>query len=127
MAWTYEHNILLCREILIEVPFRFKAGAREKGQGWDKIATTLNKHCTGLAFSVNHRGVRDRFTVIERSCKRKLAADLRESGINPEPTELDQAIDNIIERGEGAQIEIEKKLMKAGKDRQRKRRKQQKV
>ena len=116
MAWTYEHDILLCREILVEEPFRFKAGTREKGQVWDKIANNLNKNCTGLRFSVNQRGVRDRFTVIERSFKRKMAAEERESGTNPEPTELDQAIENIIERSEGAQIEIEK--VDEGKKRQ---------
>ena len=32
----------------------------------------------------------------------------RESGTNPEPTELDQAVESIIERSEGTQIEIEK-------------------
>jgi len=43
MAWTYEHDILLWLEILIEEPFRFKAGTREKRQVWDKIANNLNE------------------------------------------------------------------------------------
>ena len=116
MAWTYEHDIMLCREILVEEPFRYKAGTREKCQVWDKIANNLNKNCTGLRFSVNQRGVRDRFAVIERAYKRKMAAEERESGTNPEPTELDQAVESIIERSEGAQIEIEK--VDEGKKRQ---------
>ena len=75
---------------------------------WDKIANNLNENSIGLGFSVNQRGVRDRFTVIERSFKTKMSAEERENGTNPEPTELDQAIENIIERSEGAQIEIDK-------------------
>ena len=116
MAWTYEHDIMLCRKILVEEPFRYKAGTREKGQVWDKIANNLNKNCTGLRFSVNQRGVRDRFAVIERAYKRKMAAEERESGTNPESTEVDQAVESIIERSEGAQIEIEK--VDEGKKRQ---------
>ena len=108
MALTYEHDIILCRETLVEGPFRYKAGTREKGQVWVKIANNLNKNCTGPRFSVNQRGVRDRFAVIERTYKRKMAAEERESGTNPEPTELHQAVESIIERSEGAQIEIEK-------------------
>ena len=74
---------------------------------WDKIANNLNENSIGLRFSVNQRGVRDRFTVIERSFKRKMPTKERESGTNPEPTELDQAIENIIEKSEGAQIDIQ--------------------
>ena len=39
MAWTYEHDIFLCREILSDEPFRFKAGTREKGQAWGTFIT----------------------------------------------------------------------------------------
>ena len=45
-----------------------------------------------------------------------MATEERESGKNPEPIELDQAIENIIERSEGAQLEIEK--VHEGKKRQ---------
>ena len=37
-----DHDELLCREILLEEPFRFKAGTRERGQVWDKIAHNIN-------------------------------------------------------------------------------------
>ena len=53
---------------------------------------------------MNQGGVRDRFTVIEKSFIRKMPAEERKIGTNPEPTELDQTIENNIERSEGAQI-----------------------
>eukprot|EP00794_Sanderia_malayensis_P013413 gene13413-14787_t len=90
---------------MIEEPFRFKAGTRERGQAWDRIATNLNNN-KELRFSVHQRGVRERYALRERMFKRKMAAEERESGTNPEPTELDQAIESIIERSEGAEEEI---------------------
>ena len=93
---------------------------------WDKIANNLNRNCTGLRFSVNQRGARGRFTIIERSYKRKMATEDRKSVKNPVPNELDQAVESIIERSEWGS-DINRKLMKARKDRQRKRKKQEKV
>ena len=43
MTWTPAHDVLLCREILVEEPFKFKHGSRERGQHWDKVATSLNQ------------------------------------------------------------------------------------
>ena len=57
MAWTYEHDIFLCKEILIDEPFRFKAGTREKGAGVGQDCQNVTKKWTGLRFSVNQRGV----------------------------------------------------------------------
>ena len=106
MTWTYDHDILLCREILVEEPYRFKAGTRDKGQAWEKIANNLNGNNTECRFVVNQRGVRDRYTILEKAFKRKMAAEERASGINAEPTELDLAIESIIERSEGAQVDM---------------------
>ena len=102
MTWTYNHDILLCREILVEEPYRFKAGTRDKGQAWETIANNLNGNNTECRFVVNQRGVRDRYTNLEKSFTRKMAAEERASGINAEPTDLDLAIESIIERSEGA-------------------------
>ena len=32
MLWTKNHDILLCREILVEEPYKFKRGSSERGQ-----------------------------------------------------------------------------------------------
>ena len=57
MTWSVDHDVLLCREILVEEPFRFKAGTKERGQVWDKVANSLNS-CKELRFLVKQRGVK---------------------------------------------------------------------
>ena len=122
MAWTYDHDILLCREILVEEPYKFKAGTRDRGQAWEKIANNLNQNNADCRFIVNQRGVRDRYTILEKAFRKKMAAEERASGITTESTELDQAIESIIGRSEGAQAEIarsddsRKKQMEAEKE-----------
>ena len=60
-TWTLVHDLLLCREILVEEPFKFKHGSRERGQHWDKIATSLNQMG------------KPRFLVDQRSIKRPIS------------------------------------------------------
>ena len=97
MNWTYEHDVMLCREILVIEPFNFKYGSRERGQAWEKIAQNLNQ---GLApkFNVDQRAVRDHSLKLERIFKRKIAEEERASGISPESTELDMAMEEIVEK-----------------------------
>ena len=104
MVWSKSHVVLLCREILVTEPYRYKVGTRERGQAWDKVGNALNA-VEGLRFVVDQRGVRERYAKVERNCKRKMAAEERASGITPEKTEVDDAIESIMERKEGAEEE----------------------
>ena len=105
MVWTNEHDELLCWEILVEQPYYFKLRTLEHGQCWDKIASSLNRSGSPR-FWVDQRTVRDRSLKLERGCKRKMAEEEGASGISPpEPTDLDMAIRDIIERREEVQNE----------------------
>ena len=105
MVWTNEHDELLCWEILVEQPYCFKLRTLEHGQCWDKIASSLNR-LGSPHFWGDQRTVRDRFLKLERACKRKMAEEEGASGISPpEPTDLDMAIRDIIERREEVQNE----------------------
>ena len=42
MAWSTDHDVLLCREILVTEPYRLKIGTLEREQAWDKVANALN-------------------------------------------------------------------------------------
>ena len=42
MEWTEQHNVYLCREILVVEPFKFKKGSTERGRHWNLIADSLN-------------------------------------------------------------------------------------
>ena len=69
------------------------------------MANALNA-VEGLRFVVYQRGVRERYAKLERNFKRKMAAEERASGITHEKTELDDAIESIMERKEGGEEEI---------------------
>ena len=60
---------------------------------------------------------------LEKSHKQKMAAEERASGISPEHTELDEALQDIMERSEGHRMSC-KKGRKGRKRMQRKKRKQ---
>ena len=77
MTWTYDHDFLLCREILVQELYRFKAVSRDRGQAWEKIANNLNGNSTDLRFIVNQRGVRDRYTILEKAFRRKMPLQRR--------------------------------------------------
>ena len=102
MVWTNDHDVLLCRVILAEQPFQYKTGSREKGHCWMKITKTLN-NVTQIRFSVDQRAVRDRFAKLEKKIRKKRAAEERASGISPEQTGLDEAVESILEMSESAQ------------------------
>ena len=86
-------------------PYRFKIGTQERGQALDTVANALNS-AKGLRFVVDQRGVRERYTKLERNFKRKTAAEERASGISPERTELNEAVESVIDRKEGAEEEM---------------------
>jgi len=104
MTWSNQHDVALCREMLVVQPFRFKHGTRDRGQSWDRIAKNLNKldHPT---FLVDQRGVRDRFCKLQKDFKRKRACEERASGICPdEPDELEDITE--MERGQQEQLAV---------------------
>ena len=74
MTWTLEHDTLVCREILVEEPYKFKVVNQERGHSWDKVAINLNK-IGQPHFMVDQRAVRDRFLKLERSFKVKMAEE----------------------------------------------------
>eukprot|EP00794_Sanderia_malayensis_P000660 gene660-1328_t len=76
-------------------------GSRARGQVWDSIAKALisSGHCR----FVDQRAVRDRFVKLEKTFKKKMALELRASGIDAERSELDQAMEEIVERSHEAQ------------------------
>ena len=100
MVGSTSHDVLLCRKILVIEPYRYKVGTIEREQPWDKVASALHL-VEGLHFVVDQRGVRERFAKVERNFKRKMAAEERASGISAEKNELDDAIENIMERRGG--------------------------
>ena len=105
--WTSDHDILLCREVLLVEPFNHKPSTRERGQAWDTIADDLNS-ITDVKFSVNKRSVRDRFNLLVDKFKKQERDLERASGIDFEENEIDQLLRELVEKSEQAATAHEK-------------------
>jgi len=104
-VWKIDHDVLLIKENLVLRPFAFKFGSRERGQAWDNIAGTASA-VQQVRFSVDQRGVRERYAKLEKAYKERMREEHRASGISQHITELDQGLETIIEMTESAQIEM---------------------
>ena len=43
MKWTKEHDVLLGKEVMLFELWKYKLGSRERGNGLDQIAESLNQ------------------------------------------------------------------------------------
>ena len=116
-VWTKEHDILLCREVLSANPFSAKKNSNERGKLWEEISTNLNT-TSGVRFFVTKRSVRDHLNIVIKRYRKKMNTEERSTGVSPEPTELDQALADIIEMEEVASTsqEIDEAVIKEKED-----------
>jgi len=56
MVWSAQHDVMLCREILLAQPFQHKFGSRERGHAWDEVADRLST-ISDPKFYVDQRAV----------------------------------------------------------------------
>ena len=97
MEWSDKHDLVLCREVLAMEPYHHPYRSKERGDVWNQIAINLN----GLdhpKFKVNKKSVRDRLTLLITKYKAKIRQEENASGIDCEETELDQALEEIIDK-----------------------------
>ena len=95
--WTEKHDVLLCREILVCEPFYLKPRSAERGKTWEKIATNLNM-LQDSKFRVTARSVCDRCTLLTAKHAQKLRV---------EETELDNLLEDILEKEKLSKEQIE--------------------
>ena len=121
MEWTEQKDVMLAREILLCEPFKCRAGSKERGSVWSQITTNLNTH---PGFTVPQRAVRDRFGILEKKAKKRKHEIENGTGISPEDSELDLALEEIIEKWEAAdqefQLDNQSKAKKLEKDKLKK-------
>ena len=115
--WTKEHDILLRREVPSVNPFSAKRNPNERGKLWEEISTNLNS-TSGVRFFVTKRSVQDHLNILTKRYRKKMNAEERSTGVSPEPTELDQALADIIEMEEVASTsqEIDEAVIKEKED-----------
>ena len=73
--------MLLCRELLLCEPYKFKSRSRESGQAWEFVASHLNDNKVPK-FRVKERSVRDRAKLILKNYELKLKNEEKSSGID---------------------------------------------
>lgn len=107
MFWTYDHEAILCREVVNVNPYTTKKGSTQRSSMWEKIADTLNK-CSVPKFRVDKRSVRDHVGILVYKHKKKLQAEEKATGITPdESTELENLLDTIIALEESGEAELQ--------------------
>ena len=55
MVWNSDKDVLLCREMSVVEPYRYKEKTRERGVAWTQVSDNLNLI---PGFNVNIRAVR---------------------------------------------------------------------
>ena len=96
MKWAKDHGIIFLRELLLFEPWNYKYGSKERGNCWERISESLNQ-LTDISFKVTQRSVQDHYQTLEKTYKKQKRKEDRQSGINPEETEVDIALPDIIE------------------------------
>ena len=105
MKWSDEHDLMLCREVLLLEPFKHPRQSKERGEIWGEIALSLNS-ISSPKFKVSKRSVRDRLTLLLAKYKEKMRKEEQGSGIAcDDETEIEVALSEIIEKGQAADLE----------------------
>ena len=99
MTWSIDHDVLLCREILMMKPYQHRSGSNESGNVWTSVAQDLN-NITEIFFNVSQKSVRDHFRLILDKYKAKIRSEEVASGIDCEETELDKIMQDLKEETE---------------------------
>ena len=104
MKWTEDHDLTLCGEVLLQEPFKHPKNSKERGEIWGQIAVNLNS-LASPTFKVSKRSVRDRLTLLQAKYKEKIREEERASGIDCEETQLDTAVEEILDKEKAADME----------------------
>jgi hypothetical protein len=105
MSWTEQHDSRLCGEISLIYPFTgTKKGTVQRGKKWDEVAINLSK-LEDPIFKVDKRAVRDRYNLLSQRYRKKMKEEEKASGVSPEITEVEMALDSIIEAEDAAEEE----------------------
>ena len=117
MEWSRAKDVMLSREVLYSAPFQFKERTLQSVQAWQDIISKLMTSYPSNFERLTSRGAKEHMGLLIKNHKKKNAAELRASGISPAPTELDQLVEEIIQKMElhAAENEKEKEKRRAKK------------
>lgn len=101
MDWTNGHDVVLCREVLVVDPFQAKKKTIQRAKLWQTVANNLIvlDH-PKFKSTLSKRSVQDRCMLLCDKHKKKVRAELAATGISPPHTELDDLLEEIIQKDE---------------------------
>ena len=127
MEWTQECDLLLLQEIVVSQPYKFKPSTRDRGQVWEGITARLNATELFHDRLRNKRAVRDRYQLLSKKFKNKMAEEERASGISPEMTETDKLLEQIVEQFEESERDAGEQSEKNDQNKEKGRRDEKQV
>ena len=97
MKWSVKHDTVFGRELLSCELWKYRAGTRERGNCLEEICKILSS-IKEPQFSVSQKSLRNRLKILERDSKARKREAERGSGISPEYREIDQIMEDFLER-----------------------------
>ena len=96
----------MCREVLDIEPYQFKLRSPERGKAWETISSHLNA-TSHPKFRVTPRSVRDRYNLLTKKFQVRLNREERASGISDDNSELDNLLEEILEKEKAAKEKLD--------------------
>ena len=112
MEWTEDHDLCLSQEIISLEPFKARKGSIARGNIWDQIANNLNS-LEIRRYRVSKRSVRERYTLLIEKLKKKLKEEEKASGIETSMSDVEKALEEIMEKESDADNTVESNKKKA--------------
>ena len=97
MKWLVKHDTVFGRELLSWELWKYRAGTRERGNCLEEMCKILNS-IKEPQFNVSQKSLRDRLKILERDSKARKREAERGSGICPEYREIDQIMEDFLDR-----------------------------
>ena len=94
MEWTTAHDVLLCREMLAINPFKAKRKTIQRTKMWETLVHHLEQ-IEEPSFKVSVRSIRDRYTLLAKTFRKRITSEQKASGISPEMSELDVLMEEL--------------------------------
>ena len=103
MFRTEKHDEMLCREILgVDVFNGTRKGTVKRSAKWSQVVENLSD-IEEMEFKVDNRAVRDRYNLLATNLRRKLKKEEKASGIAVEMSQVETALELLIEKEDAAE------------------------
>ena len=96
----------MCREVLDIEPYQFKLRSPERGKAWETTSSHLNA-TSHPKFRVTPQSVRDRYNLLTKKFQVRLNREERASGISDDNSELDNLLEEILEKEKEAKEKLD--------------------